>query len=83
MDDQLMMGGTPWWRNVNMAKQEEAKAFFLSQRSQKSQKSTTRPASPPPASADTSPSIPAAAPITQTPATARAPVAPFSLYQEV
>lgn len=78
-----MMGGTPWWRNVNMAKQEEAKAFFQSQRSQRSRKSSTRPASPPPASADASPSIPAAAaPTPQITATGRAPVAPFSFVPQ-
>ncbi|KEQ74639.1 hypothetical protein M436DRAFT_63007 [Aureobasidium namibiae CBS 147.97] len=66
-----------------MAKQEEAKAFFLSQRSQKSQESTTRPATPPPATAGASPSIPAAAaPTPQTITTARAPVAPFSFVPQ-
>jgi hypothetical protein len=89
MDDQLMMGGTPWWRNVNMAKQEEVKLWFQSQRSQKSQKSqsSSRPASPPPISAGASPtpapaSVTTVAPTPPTLTTGRAPVAPFTFVAQ-
>lgn len=78
-----MMGGTPWWRNVNIAKQEEAKALFQSQRSRRSQETTSRPESPPPAPVSASASIPAAAvSAPRTTAAARAPVAPFSFVPQ-
>lgn len=41
MADELKIDGTPWWRNVNMAKIEKA------QRLSQSQRSTSRPASAP------------------------------------
>jgi hypothetical protein len=83
MVDDMLIDGTPWWRNVNMAKQEEAKRLSQSQRP------TTRHVTTPPISADDPPaSKPAAtAPVTQAtysrPITnAAAPVAPFSFVPQ-
>jgi hypothetical protein len=83
MIDDMLIDGTPWWRNVNMAKQEEAK--HLSQ----FQRQTTRGVSTPPTSAGAPPtSKPAAtAPITQATfsrsiTNAAAPVAPFSFVPQ-
>ncbi|KAK6003141.1 hypothetical protein QM012_000986 [Aureobasidium pullulans] len=63
MADELKIDGTPWWRNVNMAKIEKA------QRLSQSHKPESRPASPP--------SIVAAAPSTST-STSAVLVAPLS-----
>ncbi|KAI5241192.1 hypothetical protein E4T43_05648 [Aureobasidium subglaciale] len=43
MADELMIDGSPWWRNVNMAKIEEARSL-----SQQSQQVTSSPVIPPP-----------------------------------
>lgn len=68
MDDELKIDGTPWWRNVNMAKIEKA------QRLSQSHKSTSKPASP-----ASRPSTPAVASSTsKSAAAAAAPVAPLS-----
>lgn len=64
--DELMIDGTPWWRNVNMAKIEKAQQLQKPPASRPS----SRPASPAPR-----PSTSAAAPSTSTSA---APIAPLS-----
>ncbi|KAH0399490.1 hypothetical protein KCU89_g6154, partial [Aureobasidium melanogenum] len=82
MADDLNIDGTPWWRNVNMAKIETAQRLSQSQKS--SSRPASRPASPAsrpstsaviPSTSTSRPSTPAAAPFTSTSA---APVAPLS-----
>ncbi|KAG9673770.1 hypothetical protein KCU99_g757, partial [Aureobasidium melanogenum] len=82
MADDLNIDGTPWWRNVNMAKIETAQRLSQSQKS--SSRPASRPASPAsrpstsaviPSTSTSRPLTPAAAPFISTSA---APVAPLS-----
>jgi hypothetical protein len=73
MVEDMKIDGTPWWRNVNMAKQEEAKRLLQSQRS------TRRVSTPPALDGAPSTAVPAAAAPAPQPLTkAHAPVAPLS-----
>ncbi|KAG9695727.1 hypothetical protein KCU95_g3272, partial [Aureobasidium melanogenum] len=76
--DELMIDGTPWRRNVNMAKIEKAQQLQKPPASRPSSRPASRPASPAPR-----PSTSAAAPSASTSAapstsTSAAPIAPLS-----
>ncbi|KAI4722625.1 hypothetical protein E4T48_01214 [Aureobasidium sp. EXF-10727] len=76
MADELMIGGTPWWRGVNMAKIEEA------QRLSQSQTSPVRPVSPAVSAGAPLTSLPPPTSSTPQPASAAAPVAPLSFVPQ-
>lgn len=80
--DELKIDGTPWWRNVNMAKIEKAQQLQKSSASRPASRPVSRPASRP-ASPTSRPSTSAAVPSTSASAApsasvSAAPVAPLS-----
>ncbi|KAI5202555.1 hypothetical protein E4T39_04667 [Aureobasidium subglaciale] len=83
MADELMIDGSPWWRNVNMAKIKEARHL-----SQQYQQATSRPVMSPPIATTSAPvSVPVAKSHVSPPAvvvstSSSVPVAPLSFVPQ-